>query len=166
MRNLPRRFGVAAALAVTVIAPLTACGGDEKTGPTPSTTPSAAGASSSPGLEAYTDTGDGCQQAISAIAYADDVLRALGQEPYQEFNDLVRSRIAAVSGTLSLEAKDWPNAAVHRQAQVVHDLAQATAARLPNQSATAKATRVNELLRYRIEAGKLILFCRDAGVKA
>ena len=164
MRNISRRLG-AAVLAAVVLSPLTACGGERKTAPPPSASPSAS-STTTPDLGSYTDTGDGCQQAISAIAYADDVLRALGQEPYQEFNDVVRSRIAAVSGTLSLEAKDWPNAAVHRQAQVVQDLARATAALLPNPSAAAKATRVNELLRYRIEAGKLILFCRDAGVKA
>ena len=148
------------ALAAVVSAgTLVACTGDEAT-PAAPTTPAAS--QTSPGLESYTDLGDACAQAISAIGYADDVLRPIGQEPYQEFDDAIRSRLAAVAGTLSLEAKDWPDEPVHRQAETVQALAEAAAARLPDESATAKAARVNVLLRYRIEAGTLILVCRDA----
>ena len=145
---------------------LGACSGDGDGGLAESAKPSTAGTpvpnSTSPGLESYTDRGDACNQAISAIGYADDVLRPLGQEPYQEFDDAVRSRLAAVAGTLSLEAKDWPDESVHRQADIVQPLAQAAADRLPDQSAASKAARINTLLRYRIEAGTLILVCRDA----
>jgi hypothetical protein len=113
-------------------------------------------------LDNYTDRGDGCAQAISAISYADDVLKPLGQEPYQKFDDLVRSRLDAVAGTLALEAKDWPDEPVHRQAQIVQPLAEAAGARLTDESAAAKASRATVLLRYRIAAGTLILVCRDA----
>jgi hypothetical protein len=33
-------------------------------------------------LASYTDPGDGCQQAVSAIGYADDVLLVLGREEH------------------------------------------------------------------------------------
>jgi hypothetical protein len=150
------------ALAIVAAGALAACsaGSAGPTSTTSAATPTAS--ATSPGLESYTDAGDACPQAISAISYADDSLRPLGQEPYQEFDDVVRSRLAAVAGTLALEAKDWPDEPVHRQAELVQPLAQAAAAQLPNQSAAAKAARINALLRYRIEAATLILVCRDA----
>lgn len=149
------------------IGSLAACSGSGPEAPptdtrSPATTATASPSGTSPGLESYTDPGDGCAQAISAISYADDILVSLGQEPYQQFDDAVRSRLAAVAGTLSLEAKDWPDEPVHHQAQVVQPLAQAAGAQLPDQSAAAKAARINVLLRYRIAAGTLILVCRDA----
>jgi hypothetical protein len=114
-----------------------------------------------PNLDTYTDRGDGCAQAISAIGYADESLRPLGQEPYQEFDDLVRSKLSAVSGTLALEADDFPNRAVARQAQVVQILATKAAALTPDEPKAQRA-RVRALLRYRIEAAELVLLCRDA----
>ncbi|HST84141.1 MAG TPA: hypothetical protein VLL08_20570 [Kineosporiaceae bacterium] len=162
MSGIPARRASALPIALATAGALAACSGGSA-GPTSTTSPATPTASAtSRGLESYTDTGDGCAQAISAISYADDALRALGQEPYQEFDDVVRSRLAAVAGTLALEAKDWPDEPVHRQAEIVQPLAQAAAARLPNQTATAKAARINALLRYRIEAATLILVCRDA----
>ena len=147
--------------ALVVVALTAGCSSsDEATAPNGSR--SGSPSQTSPGLESYTDPGDGCAQAISAIAYADDSLRPLGQEPYQEFDDVVRSRLAAVDGTLALEAKDWPDEPVHQQAKLVQPLAQAAAAPLPSPSATETSKRANLLLRYRIEAGKLILVCRDA----
>ena len=73
----------------------------------------------------YTDAGDACRQAVSAIGYADDLLKPLGQEPFQDFDDATRSRLAAVAGTLALEARDWPSSEVAEQAQVLQPLAQA-----------------------------------------
>jgi hypothetical protein len=108
-----------------------------------------------PGLDTYTDRGDGCAQAISAIGYLDESLRPLGQEPYQEFDDSVRSKLSAVSGTLALEADDWPNVAIHRQAEVVRPLATRAAAITPDDPASQR-TRVRTLLRYRIEAARLL----------
>jgi hypothetical protein len=75
---------------------------------------------------------------------------------------VVRSRLAAVAGTLSLEAKDWPDEPVHRQADLVQPLAEEAAARLPEETEAAKAARSTVLLRYRIEAATLVLVCRDA----
>lgn len=155
--------------ALLAVASLSACSGNSTVTPEPSrgastsaASPSPAASTTSPDLDSYTDPGDACAQAISAISYADDALRPLGQEPYQEFNDVVRSRLAAVAGTLALEAKDWPDEPVHRQASLVQPLAQEAGALLPDQSAASKAARINVLLRYRIAAGTLILVCRDA----
>ncbi|MFP5348204.1 MAG: hypothetical protein ACLGIA_14415 [Actinomycetes bacterium] len=107
-------------------------------------------------LESYTDQGDGCQQAISAIAYADDSLKPLGQEPYQEFDEVVRSRVAEVAGQIAVEAKDWPSAAIREQADVVQRLAQEASVN------DASPERVRALLEYRGEAARLVLLCRDA----
>ena len=107
-------------------------------------------------LEDYTDRGDACPQAVSAIGYADDALRPLGQEPYQEFDDAVRSRLSAVEGTLSLEARDWPDRETAEQARRVQALAADAA------SDTDGPQRERALLEYRIEAARLVLACRDA----
>lgn len=135
----PRRAAAAGGLAAAVLVTATAC---SRQPPDP--------------LESYTDPGDGCQQAISAIAYADDSLKPLGQEPYQEFDDVVRSRVAAVAGQLALEAKDWPSDEIREQADVVQQLAQKASAK------TATPERVRALLQYRGEAADLVLLCRDA----
>jgi hypothetical protein len=37
-------------------------------------------------LESYTDRGDACPQAVSAISYADQALKPWGQERFQDFN--------------------------------------------------------------------------------
>src|SRR5215203_952412 len=68
-------------------------------------------------LGSYTDAGDGCQQTVSAIAYADNTLRAAGQEQHQEFDDAVRSNIAAVAGTIALEIHDFPTKGTLQQAR-------------------------------------------------
>jgi hypothetical protein len=107
-------------------------------------------------LETYTDPGDGCQQAISAIGFADDVLKPLGQEHYQVFDDEVRSKLAAVEGQLALEAHDWPSGDIREQADVVQELARRAAVK------KATAERERALLEYRGEAARLVLLCRDA----
>ena len=105
-------------------------------------------------LGQYTDTGDGCQQAVSAIAYADNTLRAAGQEQHQEFDDAVRSNIAAVAGTIALEVRDFPSKRALTQARKVEDLAEETSA------LAAKGQRRVELLReYRREAAQLVIDC-------
>ncbi|HEX5512277.1 MAG TPA: hypothetical protein VFX41_11220 [Actinomycetales bacterium] len=110
-------------------------------------------------LESYTDRGDACQQAISAISYADDALKPLGQEHFQDFNEEVRSKIAAVAGTLALEAHDLPSAEIRRKADAVQALAER--AKSPDPS----SGRERALLEYRGEAAKLVLMCEDATAK-
>jgi hypothetical protein len=128
-----------------------------------SPSPSFAGIGSpSRGLDEYTDLGDGCPQAISAIGYADESLLPLGQEPYQKFDDLVRSKLAAVAGTLALEQKDWPDPSVHKQSLVVQKLADEAGRLIPEGDPAARTARIQTLLTYRIEAGRLILACRAA----
>jgi hypothetical protein len=144
-----RRPCFAILLIVAAVGLTTGCGGGSSASPTLTPTPTDS-------LAHYTDPGDACAQAISAIAYADDSLLALGQEPYQDFDDLVRSKLAAVAGTLSLEADDWPSPAIHQQAKVVQPLAQAAGARAPAKD----PARIRALLTYRMEAAKLILLCR------
>ena len=108
-------------------------------------------------LDRYTDKGDGCQQVVSAIAYADAALKPAGQEPYQVFDDEVRSKVAAVSGTIALEVRDFPAEQVLDQARVVARLADDTAAR------SARGERRVRLLReYRREALDLVLGCARA----
>lgn len=105
-------------------------------------------------LDRYTDKGDGCQQVVSAVAYADEALKPAGQERYQVFDDEVRSKVAAVSGTISLEVRDFPAEPVLDQARVVADLADRAAAR------SARGERRVRLLReYRREALDLVLVC-------
>ena len=133
---------LAAALAVGLVTTvLGGCSGDDK-------------APLSDELGRYTDAGDGCQQAVSAIAYADNSLRAAGQEQHQEFDDAVRSNIAAVAGTIALEVRDFPSKAALQQARKVEDLAEETSA------LASKGQRRVELLReYRREAAQLVIDC-------
>jgi hypothetical protein len=105
-------------------------------------------------LGRYTDAGDGCQQAVSAIAYADNTLRAAGQEQHQEFDDAVRSNIAAVAGTIALEIRDFPSEGTLQQARKVEDLAEETSA-----LATKGQRRVALLREYRREAAQLVIDC-------
>ena len=112
---LTRRARWAAAATVVAVPLLVSCSGDDK-------------APLSDELGHYTDAGDGCQQAVSAIAYADSSLRAAGQEQHQEFDDAVRSNLAAVSGTIALEVRDFPSERTVKQARRVADLAEDTAA--------------------------------------
>ena len=149
-RQFRRPKAIGSALLIVLAAALSSgCGGDSSASAKATPTPTDS-------LAHYTDTGDACAQAISAIAYADDSLLALGQEPYQTFDDLVRSKLAAVAGTLALEADDWPSPAIYRQAKVVQPLAQAAGARAPAKD----PARIRTLLTYRMEAAKLILLCR------
>ena len=105
-------------------------------------------------LSGYTDAGDGCAQVVSAIAYADSVLKPLGQEPYQDWDESVRSRLAAVDGTIALEVRDMPDDDVLDQARRVGELADRTAA-----ARTTGAERVRSLREYRREAAQLVLDC-------
>jgi len=104
-----------------------------------------------------TDSGDGCQQAVSAIGYADDVLLVLGQEDHQKFDAAVRSRLAAVAGTISLEMEDFPNRRTSEQAGRVGQLADRAQA-----SATPDAEQILALREYRREAAQLVIDCAGA----
>ena len=140
---LSRRARRAAVAALVVLPVLAACSGDNE-------------APLSDELGRYTDSGDGCQQAVSAIAYADSSLRAAGQEQHQEFTDSVRSNLSAVSGTIALEVRDFPSERTLKQARHVADLAEDTAA-----LRTRGAERVQLLREYRREAAQLVIDCAD-----
>jgi hypothetical protein len=105
-------------------------------------------------LSRYTDAGDGCQQAVSAIAYADDALKPLGQERYQDWDDATRSKVAAVSGTIRLEERDFPSEAALRQARAVAEAAAKVAG-----PGIRGARRVRALRTYRREAAGLVVVC-------
>ena len=105
-------------------------------------------------LSGYTDPGDGCAQVMSAIAYADSVLKPAGQEQYQTFDEVVRSRLAAIDGTIELEVRDFPEDDVLEQARKVGKLADRTAA-----AATKGVARVRSLREYRREAAQLVIDC-------
>lgn len=130
-------------LALLVVLPVTACS-DEKEAPRPA--PS--------GLEAYTDPDDGCPQAVSAIGYADFVLKPLGQEPYQDYSDNVRGRLSAVNGTISLEVKDFPSEEIREQAVRTGKEAGRAAER-----DVSLAERTRSLREYRRDAAQLVLLC-------
>ena len=105
-------------------------------------------------LRSYTDAGDGCHQVVTAITYAEETLKPLGQEPYQDFTDEVRSRLAAVSGTQALEAEDFPSKPVLQQARLT--------GRFADEAARAGVTpraRIRHLREFRREAAELVLRC-------
>lgn len=108
-------------------------------------------------LDTYTDKGNGCQESVSAVAYADGQLRAMGQESFQEFTDAVRSSISAVSGTIALEVRDFPSKDTLDQARRVADLADEVAA-----ADTRGVKRVRLLRQYRVEAEQLVIACSRA----
>ncbi len=108
-------------------------------------------------LASYTDPGDGCQQTLSAISYAEGPLRDLGQEAYQEFTDDVRSRLSAVDGTVALEVRDYPSSAALRQARMAGTMAQAAA-----KAGVSRRVRVERLREYRVEAAKVVVVCTRA----
>lgn len=105
-------------------------------------------------LSRYTDPGDGCQQAVSAIAYADASLKAAGQERYQDWDDETRSKVATVGGTIALEVKDFPSEDALHQAREVARLAREAAAK-----DTSAEDRVQLLREYRREAAELVIVC-------
>jgi hypothetical protein len=105
-------------------------------------------------LAHYTDSGDGCQQVVSAISYADTSLKPAGQERYVTWTDEVRSKISAVSGTVALEVKDFPSKQALDQAQRTARLADRTAA-----TAVPTAKRVRLLQEYRREAAEMVVVC-------
>jgi hypothetical protein len=105
-------------------------------------------------LEAYTDPGDGCHQVVTAITYAEATLKPLGQEPYQDFTDEVRSRLAAVTGTQALEADDFPSQKVLRQAQLTGRYAEEA-----SRAGVTPRARVRHLREFRREAAELVLRC-------
>ncbi|CAB4909155.1 MAG: hypothetical protein F2825_03860 [Actinobacteria bacterium] len=116
------------------------------------------------GLESYTDAGDGCAQVVSAIGYADELLRPLGQERFQDFDNAVRSRLASVAGTVRTEAEDWPSLRVETVASDVAVLAVA-ASRIES-TPEGELERQRSLLKYRTEAARLVLTCLDEAVDA
>ena len=116
-----------------------------------------AGCGAPDALDGYTDEGDACAQVVSAVTYADTVLAPLGQEPYQDFDDATRSRLAAVGGTIALEVHDWPTDAIADQARVVQPLAE----RLGGRAGTGDDERPDVLLEYRLEATRLVQLCRE-----
>ena len=137
-----RRLGVATSLVAVAALSLVGCSGDDK--------PSKL----SEQLAHYTDSGDGCQQVVSAISYADTSLKPAGQERYVTWTDEVRSKISAVSGTIALEVKDFPSKQALDQAQRPARRAdRAAAAGVP----TAK--RVRLLQEYRREAAGMVVVC-------
>jgi hypothetical protein len=105
-------------------------------------------------LSGYTDPGDGCPQAVSAISYADSSLKPLGQEQFQTWDEVVRGKLAAVDGTIDLEVKDFPSKAILRQARTVGRLGARAAA-----ADVTGAARVKALRQYRREAAQLVLDC-------
>jgi hypothetical protein len=108
-------------------------------------------------LARYTDPGDGCQQAVSAIGYADDALLVLGQEDHQKFDSAVRSRLAAVEGTINLEVQDFPTRPILLQARKVAELADRAQA-----SADPGDAQIQALREYRREAAQLVIDCAAA----
>ena len=137
-----RRLGVGLLLVAAVALSLVGCSGDDK--------PS----SLSEQLAHYTDSGDGCQQVVSAISYADTSLKPAGQERYVTWTDEVRSKISAVSGTIALEIKDFPSKQALAQAQRTARLADRTAA-----AGVPTAKRVRLLQEYRREAAEMVVVC-------
>jgi hypothetical protein len=105
-------------------------------------------------LASYTDPADGCEQVVSAIGYADDLLLVLGQEEHQKFDAAVRSRLAAVEGTISLEVEDFPTRNILVQARKVADLADRAQA-----SENPDAEQIMALREYRREAAQLVIDC-------
>ena len=137
-----RRLGVGLLLVAAAALSLVGCSGDDK--------PS----SLSEQLAHYTDSGDGCQQVVSAISYADTSLKPAGQERYVAWTDEVRSKISAVSGTIALEVKDFPSKQALGQAQRTARLADRTAA-----AGVPTAKRVRLLQEYRREAAEMVVVC-------
>ena len=137
-----RRLGVGLLLVVVATLSLVGCSGDDK--------PS----SLSEQLAHYTDSGDGCQQVVSAISYADTSLKPAGQERYVTWTDEVRSKISAVSGTVALEVKDFPSKRALAQAQRTARLADRAAA-----AGVPAAKRVRLLQEYRREAAETVVVC-------
>ena len=137
-----RRLGVGLLLVAAAALSLVGCSGDDK--------PS----SLSEQLAHYTDSGDGCQQVVSAISYADTSLKPAGQERYVTWTDEVRSKISAVSGTIALEVKDFPSKQALGQAQRTARLADRTAA-----AGVPTAKRVRLLQEYRREAAAMVVVC-------
>ena len=137
-----RRLGVGLLLVAAAALSLVGCSGDDK--------PS----SLSEQLAHYTDSGDGCQQVVSAISYADTSLKPAGQERYVTWTDEVRSKISAVSGTIALEIKDFPSKQALGQAQRTARLADRTAA-----AGVPTAKRVRLLQEYRREAAAMVVVC-------
>ena len=105
-------------------------------------------------LSRYTDRGDGCQQSVAAITYADSSLRAAGQERHERWDDATRSKVATVGGTIALEVRDFPSENTLEQARKVADLAADAAA-----AATTDEQRVTLLREYRREAAQLVILC-------
>jgi hypothetical protein len=134
-----RTWLTAAAPAVLAVA-LAGCGGGEK--------------ALSAELARYTDAGDGCQQAVSAIAYADASLKSAGQERYQDWDDETRSKVGTVSGTIALEVRDFPSEAALEQARRLARVASEAAAQR-----TSAEDRVHLLRDYRREAAQLVVIC-------
>ena len=137
-----RRLGVGLLLVAAAALSLVGCSGDDK--------PS----SLSEQLAHYTDSGNGCQQVVSAISYADTSLKPAGQERYVTWTDEVRSKISAVSGTIALEVKDFPSKQALAQAQRTARLADRTAA-----AGVPTAKRVRLLQEYRREAAEMVVVC-------
>jgi hypothetical protein len=137
-----RRLCVASSLVAVAALTLVGCSGDDK--------PSKL----SEQLAHYTDSGDGCQQVVSAISYADTSLKPAGQERYVTWTDEVRSKISAVSGTIALEVKDFPSKQALDQAQRTARLADRTAA-----AGVPPAKRVRLLQEYRRGAAEMVVVC-------
>lgn len=151
-----QRAGAALALGAVLLTTAACAGSGDAPGPVvPSSTPAG-------GLEAYTDRGDGCAQVVSAIGYADQVLRPRGQERSQRFDDAVRSRLAAVGGTIALELDDFPAPDVGTLARAVQPLAEQSGALIDEDDPAAVRARLRTFERYRDQAAALVARCRRA----
>jgi hypothetical protein len=155
------RAGVTLTLAAVVLT--AACSGSSAgSGPVPTSPITGVSSTLVPDLDTYTDRGDGCAQVVSAIGYADEELRPRGQEARQTFDDSVRSRLAAVGGTIALELDDLPTPAVVEQAKVVQPLAEAAGALTDEKDRSAVRARLRTFTRYRAAARRLTLACWQA----
>ena len=153
------RRPLTALAATTLVAAVSlgACSTDSAAGGASAPAATSASVASRPpdDLSTYTDAGDGCQQLVSAIGYADESLVPLGNEDYQDFDLFTRGKIAAIAGTVATEEEDFPDAAVREQARALVPLASAAAA------LEASPGRVRALRELRREAAQLVLLCAD-----
>lgn len=148
------RMLAAVAVVCAGCAGLTACGnGTDAT----SDTRASASAVMSERLAGYTDPGDGCEQVVSAISYAEFLLKPLGQERYQDLDQVVLSRIAAVAGTVAVEAADFPDGTSAEQAARLA----AAAEHVDDPEVTGEA-KVAALREYRSEAADTVIACAAA----
>jgi hypothetical protein len=164
------RAGVVLALTAAL---LTACSGSDDGPVSPSATTAPATAPTStptstlvPDLDTYTDRGDGCQQVVSAIGYAEQAMHTGGQDAGIVLDDALRSRLSAVGGTIALEMDDFPSTAVRRLAPDLQRLAERSGAFVDERDRAGLRERASIFRLYRREAPRLVRLCSDATKRA